>query len=74
MARLPREQDAIREAVALTLACLVAVVWAITQLASVFFGKPVDTQVHLIMLTVVGSLLGGAGISAWRGKNDKNGS
>ena len=73
MARLPRDPHYLREVVALTLACGVFVVWAVTQIAAVFFNRPVDGQVHLIMLTTVSALLGSAGLSAWRSGKNGNG-
>jgi len=37
---------------------VVGAVWAITQLASVFFNRPVDPAVHGIMFVCVSGLLG----------------
>jgi low temperature requirement protein LtrA len=42
------------------LGCGVFLVWAVTQLASVFFDQHVDPAVHGIMLAVVTGLFGGA--------------
>jgi hypothetical protein len=55
-----RDPKDIREAVLLMLGCGVFLVWAVTQLASVFFDQPVDPAVHGIMLAVVTGLFGGA--------------
>ena len=71
MAEPGRDPYAIREAVALFLACMVGVVWSVTTIASVFFNRPLDTAVHGIMLAVVTGILGTAGLSAWAGR--KNG-
>jgi hypothetical protein len=69
-----RDPHAAREAVALFLAGLVGVVWSVTTIASVFFDRPLDGQVHVIMLAVVSGMLGTAGISAWAGsRNGKPG-
>ncbi len=69
-----RDPYAAREAVALFLAGLVGIVWAVTTIASVFFGRPIDGQVHVIMLATVTAMLGTAGINAWAStKNGKNG-
>jgi hypothetical protein len=66
-----REAHEIREAVLLILGCGVFIVWAITQLASVFFARPVDPAVHMIMAAVVTGLFGGAYLSG-RKTNDKD--
>ena len=72
MAGLPRDPHYLREAVSLCIAAGVFVVWATVTLVSLFLNRPVDGQLHVIMLTVVGSLLGTAGVAAWRGgKNGK---
>jgi hypothetical protein len=63
----------IREAILLSLACLVALVWAVTQLASVFFGRPVDGEVHVIMLAVVTALFGGAALTGRTKNGNGNG-
>lgn len=55
-----RDPNDLREAVLLVLGCGVFLVWAVTQLASVFLNRPVDVAVHGIMLAVVTGLLGGA--------------
>lgn len=60
-----RDLDAV-QAVFLILGCGVFIVWSITQLASVFFGRPVDPQVHVIFLTVVGGLITLAGLAGKR--------
>ena len=70
MAGQRRDPNAIREAVALFLACLVGCVWAITTIASVFFNRPLDTAVHGIMLAVVTGILGIGGLAAWAGKRN----
>jgi hypothetical protein len=57
-----RDLDVV-EAVFLILAGGVFLVWAITQLASVFFGGTVDPQVHVIFLTVIGGLITLAGLT-----------
>ena len=72
MRKVRRDPHAVREAVALVIACVVAGVWVVTQLASVFFNKPVDGQVHVIMLAVVTALLGTAAFSA-RKSDERNG-
>lgn len=59
----------IREAVALFLAGLVGVVWAVTTIAGTFFNRPVDGQVHVIMLAVVTAFLGTAAIAGWKANN-----
>lgn len=68
MRKAGRDLDAV-EAVLLILGCGVFVVWSITQLASVFFGRPVDPQVHVIFLTVVGGLIGLAGLAGKKASN-----
>ena len=73
MAGQRRDPHAIREAVALFLACLVGAVWAVTTIASVFFNRPLDGQVHVIMLAVVTAVLGTAGLAAWVGNRNGNG-
>lgn len=55
-----RDPNQIREAVLLILGCGVFLVWAVTQLAAVFFARAVDPAVHGIMLVVVSALFGGA--------------
>lgn len=62
------------EAVLLILGCGVFIVWAVTQLASVFFDKPVDPAVHGIMLGVVTGLFTLANIASRRAQgNGTNG-
>lgn len=73
MAGKTRDPHAVREAVALFLAGLVGVVWAVTTLASVFFSRPIDGQVHVIMLATVSAMLGTAGINAWASTRNGNG-
>lgn len=67
-----RELSEIRETVLLVIGGGVFVVWAITHLASVFFGRPLDPAVDGILGIIVTGLLGG-GYLAGR-KNGKNGS
>lgn len=55
-----RDPNELREIVLLVLGFGVFLVWAITQLSSVFFDKHVDPAVHAIMLAVVTGLLGGS--------------
>lgn len=70
MAEPGRDPNATRDLVvfytAVFLACLVGVVWATTTIAATFFGRPIDGQVHVIMLAVVTGLLGTAGLSTWK--------
>ena len=66
-----RDPPDLREAVLLLLGCGVFVVWAVTQLVSVFFQRTVDPAVHGIMLAVVTGLFGGAYLVGR--KNGKNG-
>lgn len=73
MAGHSRDPHALREAVALFLAGLVGVVWAITTIAATFFERPLDGQVHVIMLAVVTGMLGTAGLSAWAGSRNGKG-
>jgi hypothetical protein len=69
-----RDIHEIREAVALFLATLVGIVWAVTTIAGTFFNRPVDGQVHVIMLAVVTAFLGTAAIAGWKSNtNGKNG-
>ena len=69
MARPRRDANEIREAVSLFLAGLVGTVWAITTLASVFFNRPVDGQVHVIMLAVVTAFFGSAALAGRKASN-----
>jgi uncharacterized membrane protein HdeD (DUF308 family) len=74
--KVQSDANSIREAVLLSLACLVALVWAVTQLASVFFARPVEGEVHVIMLAVVTALFGSAAVAGRKsgnGNGDKNG-
>lgn len=73
MARRPRDPHSLREAVSLSIAAGVFVVWATVTLVSFFLNRPVDGQLHVIMLTVVSALLGTGGIAAWRGSKNGNG-
>lgn len=70
-----RDPQAIREAVLLVLGCGVFLVWAITTLAATFFERPVDGQVHAIMLATVTGLLALAGVAGYKAdkKNGTNG-
>lgn len=59
----------LREAVLLVLGCGVFLVWAVTQLAAVFFNREVDAAVHGIMLAVVTGLFGGAYLAGRKNGN-----
>ena len=73
MAGGTRDPYAKRETVALFLACLVGVVWGVTTIAATFFNRPLDGQVHVIMLATVSAMLGTAGINAWASTRNGNG-
>ena len=68
MRKARRDPIDVRETVLLSLGCGVFLVWAISQLAAVFFDRQVDAAVHGIMLAVVTLLFGGA---AYAGKKAK---
>lgn len=72
MRKAPRDIHELREMVLLCLGCGVFLVWSTAVLASTFLGTTMDAQVHVIMLTTIAGLLGGAAV-AGRKSNGKNG-
>lgn len=72
MPKAPRDINELREAVLLCLGAGVFLVWAVAVMASTFLGKPMDSQVHVIMLATTTGLIGG-GVVAGRKANGKNG-
>ena len=71
-----RDIQEIREIVLLCLGCGVFVVWSIAVLTALFFGRPMDAQVHAVMLAAETGLFGGAylaGRKADRNGKDSNG-
>lgn len=72
MGKAGRDRHAVREAILLAMACVITCVWAVSQIASVVFGREIDAGVHLVMLTVAGALFGGAAVAS-RKKENGNG-
>ena len=74
MRKAPRDINELREIVLQALGCGVFLVWSTAVLASTFLGRPMDAQVHVIMLTTIAGLLGGAAVSGRKSNgNGKNG-
>lgn len=66
-----RRED-LRETWLLAIGAGVFVVWSITHLASVFFGRPLDPAVDGILGLIVTGILGGGYLSGRRnGKDEK---
>jgi predicted permease len=62
--KVPHDRNAVREAVLLVIGCIVTLVWATATIVSVAFpDRPVQTEVHLIMLAFATSAFGGAAIA-----------
>jgi hypothetical protein len=59
--------------VLLGLGCFIFLVWAIATLGGQFTGKPVDTEVHVIALTVATGLFGGAAIAGRKSNGNGRG-
>lgn len=68
-----RDPHEVREIVLLVLGCGVFVVWSIAVLASTFLGKPMDAQVHAVMLAAEGGLFGGAWLAGRKAEKNGNG-
>lgn len=64
MRKVSRDRHAVREAVLLVIGCVITLVWAATTIvSSVFPDRPVQTEVHLIMLAFATSAFGGAALA-----------
>lgn len=65
MPRTRRDIHELRETFLLYLGAGVFLVWSVVVVGGFFLNRPVDAQVHVIMLATVTGLLGG---SAWAGR------
>lgn len=64
MRKVPRDVNAVREAVLLVIGCVITLVWAtVTIVSTVFPDRPVQTEVHLIMLAFATASFGTAAIA-----------
>ena len=69
-----RDINELRETVLLCLGCGVFFVWAIAVFAATFLARPMDPQVHVIMLATVTGLLGGSVLAGRKANgNGRNG-
>lgn len=74
MRKAQRDRNAVREAVLLIIGCVITLVWATTTIVStVFPDRPVQTEVHLIMLAFATASFSGAAIAGRKSSNGSNG-
>lgn len=65
-----RDRHAVREAVLLVIGCVITLVWATATIVStVFPDRPVQTEVHLIMLAFATASFSGAAIAGRKSSN-----
>lgn len=74
MRKAARDRHAVREAVLLVIGCVITLVWATTTIVStVFPDRPVQTEVHLIMLAFATASFSGAAIAGRKSNGNGNG-
>lgn len=59
MRKAPRDINEVREAFLMCLGAGVFLVWSVAVMAATFLDKPMDGQVHVIMLATTTGLIGG---------------